>query len=578
MLAAAEDGRRDLLPSDVPLRRKLQGLLLFRLLMAIFILVLTILVQSRRTGEDLLGHHLDLLCMFSSILFAFTAVAAVSLKYRISRLIRFAYLQLFFDVAAVTVLVYFSGGVDSLLSVLYMPVIISAALMLSRRGSLWIASVCTLAYGSLLDLQFFGFISPIQMVDEATGRGDSGSYLHCILTNCAAFYLVAFLSGYLAEALHKSSEELRKREKDLSQLEALHQNIVQSISSGLLTADIEGRIYLFNRSVQEILGLPADRIEGRNLSEVIPGLAIARPHPTGVPETNSREPHSRMEVSYSHPRGQKLRLGYSISRLETETGEPHGWIVTFQDLTQMKKLEDDMLRMEHLAFAGRVAAEIAHEIKNPLAAMSGSVQMLQAEAASNPLQTRLLSILLREIQRIDALVKDFLWLSKGVQKPERKEPVAVCAIMDEILPLLAARKISSRSHTVRAEYVCEPVVMMDSHQFRQIVWNLLENAIEAMPGGGSLTVRIGLAGEGDDAKARIDIEDTGPGVPEEMRDKIFEPFLTTKEMGAGLGLSIVYQLAANAGGRVEVSRSPSGGAVFTLFFPISSVQPLAKHS
>jgi two-component system sensor histidine kinase PilS (NtrC family) len=558
-----------------PQRRNLQGLLLFRLLMAIFFLILTLLVQSR-DDADLLTSHLQPLYFFSCTLFAFTLFGALSLKH-VRDLKRFAYLQLFFDVEAVTFLIFLSGGVDSLFSFLYMPVIISAALLLFRKGSLWIASICALSYGLLLDFQYFELIFPLQIITRTSRVLNSGAYLHSLLMNIAAFYLVAFLSGYLAESLQRSSEKIRQQKKDLHQLEKLHQNIVQSISSGLLTFDTTGRILFFNRSVQEILGLPPDRIAGRSLPEILPGLRTPSP-PQNSARSNSHHHLGRMEMSYCRPSGEKLCLGYSISSLEETDGKPCGWIVIFQDLTQLKTLENHMRYMEQLAFAGRMAAEIAHEIKNPLAAMSGAVQMLQNELDGNLFRSRLLDIVHREINRINELATDFLWLSKGVQKPERRERVAVCNVVQEIIALLRAQGKAGSSHLIKYSHDCEPIVEMDPHQFRQILWNILENALEAMPEGGDLCVHVAFSGgsDGNAREVRIDIEDNGPGMPEDVRNRIFEPFMTTKDKGMGLGLSIVYQLVKNAGGRIEVFQAAKGGAIFSIFFPVPPSLPLAK--
>jgi len=243
------------------MKRKIQGLLLFRLLLGVFFLVLTLVVQSRREG-DLLAARIQPLYFFAMVIFLFTIVAAVSLKH-IRHLERFGYIQLFFDVEAVTVLIFLSGGIESLFAFLYMPVIISAALLLQRRGSLLTASMCSLSYGFLLDLQYFGWISPLQIVADTTHLRDSGTYFITILMSIAGFYLVAYLSGYLAEELRSSSRQVEKQKSDLRQLEALHRNIVESISSGLLTIDEKGTVLFWNRAALETLGLKAEELRGR---------------------------------------------------------------------------------------------------------------------------------------------------------------------------------------------------------------------------------------------------------------------------------------------------------------------------
>jgi two-component system sensor histidine kinase PilS (NtrC family) len=556
--------------SEYSLKQKLQGLLCFRLLLAIIFLVLTILVQSRREG-DLLSAHLQPLYFLSCILFAFTIVASFSLR-EARNLTAFAYVQLLFDVGAVSFLIYLSGGVDSPYPFLYMPVIISAALLLFRRGSLLIASVCSLAYGTLLDLQYFGWISPLQMVSGTPQLRDSGAYFHSILMAVAVFYLVAYLSGYLAEELQKSGVKLELQRKDLHQLEMLHQNIVHSMNSGLLTINAQGIIRFANRAARDILATDCANLSGSSLGTLFPDIdqeSWPQQPPTSFPPASS-EILARKQISYRRPTGEELCLGYTVSALQRETDEGIGWILIFQDLTGLKAMEERVQRMERVDFAGKIAAEIAHEIKNPLAAMSGAVQMLQKDLREGSREARLMHIVEREIHRINELVVDFLWLAKGARKPEKVEPVSICNVIDEMLSLLKTRQKVNSHQRMETAYECSPVVAMDPHHFRQILWNLLMNALEAMPDGGELSISVGCCGNGEPqngAEARIDIRDTGCGIPDDIKERLFEPFFTTKRSGTGLGLSIVYQLVESAQGRLRVSSNDPRGTIFSLFFP-----------
>ncbi len=572
------DMKEDYFKEEMSLRRNLQGVLFFRLILGVFFLLLTIIVQSRRE-EDLLSAHLQPLYYFSCILFIFTIVAALSLG-RTLRLKKFAYTQMFFDVAAVTFLIFLSGGVDSLFSFLYMPVIISSAVLLHRRGSLLTASMCGMFYGLLLDLQYFGWISPLQIVSETVQLRDSGTYFHGILMNIAAFYVVAFVSGYLAEELQKSSRKILKQAKDLHQLEMLHRNIVHSITSGLITLDPSGLVLFCNNFAQEILGLRSEEIQGRSFSSIFPSLEpMSWPREPGAFQKTRRGPADRMEISYHTPLGEELYLGYTVSVLHSADGEWSGWIFIFQDLTRLKEMEEHLGRMERLIVAGRVAAEIAHEIKNPLAAMSGAVQMLRDESVEGSRQSRLMSIIHREVNRMNGLVKDFLWLAKGAYETQKIEDVDICPIIREILELLRAQGRISSVHRISTMFECTPVSQMDPYHLRQILWNLFLNALEAMPDGGDLTISVNRRQTNGDqsGEARIDIDDGGTGIPAGMRERIFEPFFTSKGHGTGLGLSIVYQLLQRSGGRLEITHHQDRpGTTFTLFFPIAPSFSLAK--
>jgi len=394
--------------------------------------------------------------------------------------------------------------------------------------------------------------------------------------NIAGFYLVGLLAGYLGEELQKSSRRVREREKDLHKLSTLHQSIVHSMTSGLLTIDLNNNITFSNHTAQKILGLAGEGLNTRRLDEIFPGLELT---PTKIAEDGQSTPSNRMETTYTHPSGDEISLGYSISVLQTESAEPFGSVLVFKDLTHLKAMQERLQRMERMVFAGKIAAEIAHEIKNPLAAMSGAVQMLQSEIKDNPLQTRLMGIVQREIGRINELVTDFLWLAKGPPKAVKIEEVSICAVIEEILALLKAKRQIASSHSIRTEFHSDPVLTIDSHHLRQILWNIFVNALEAMPDGGDLSIIIRLRNgtETTAGEARLDIADTGHGIPDGIREKIFDPFFTTKATGTGLGLSIVYQLIEKAGGRMEVNPNSSGtGTVFSLFFPATNSFSLAK--
>jgi two-component system, NtrC family, sensor histidine kinase PilS len=224
--------------------------------------------------------------------------------------------------------------------------------------------------------------------------------------------------------------------------------------------------------------------------------------------------------------------------------------------------------------AGKIAAEIAHEIKNPLAAMSGSMQMLEHETRSDPSLVQLTNIVCREIERINALVTDFLWLAKSPPKAERVQPLAICEVIMATISLMKRQEEISSHYQVRTFFDVEPILRMDPYIFQQILWNLFKNAIEAMPEGGELVVRVYGSSKLPESGVRerqqifIDIQDSGCGIPLDLQEKIFEPFFTTKEKGTGLGLSTVYQLVQGCGGRIEVHAEPGHGSTFTMVFPV----------
>ena len=573
----APDNQFEVISSEASLERKLQGVLLFRLLLAIFFLTLTLIVRSPR-AEDLPSGHLMPLYYFSVILFIFTIIAALSLK-RVTHLRRFAYLQVLFDVVAVTFLIYLSGGVESIFSFLYMPAIVSGAVLLFRRGSVVAASASALSYGLLLDLQYFGWISPLQIMGLTVQVRDSGAFFHSLLMNIAGFYLTGYLAGYLAEAWLRSTQQVREQKQDFLQLEILHRNIIQSLSSGLVMISSEGKVLFANDAAQKILALPADHINGQAIGKILPALnilewpQISSPAPKNDPETLARR-----EFIYQRPTGEKLSLGYSVSLLNKDRADAWGWVFIFQDLTHLRAMEEHLQRTERMAHAAEMAAEIAHEIRNPLAAISGAAQMLQHELAQEPFYARLMNIISREVRRIDDLISDFLWMARGSQKSTKVQEVSVPGAVEEVLDHLRAKSALLDVHRVEKIFEVAPAFLVDPQHLRQVLWQIMANALEAMPEGGVLSVRVAESQRGDQAECEtlVEVSDTGCGISEECRARIFEPFFTSKNTGTGLGLSIVYQLMENLGGRIEIKSDGQSGATVSLFFPFNPAFPLAK--
>ncbi len=551
------------------LQRRIQGLLLYRLLMAVFFLTLTLLCEFRGR-EAPASSPLGPLYVFSAVLFVFTIVGVVSLR-RVRRLETFAYAQLFFDVAAVTAVILLTGGVDSPFSFLYMPVIIGAAVLTQRRGSLWIASATCLAYGLVVDLQYFGWIKPYAYFVDGTPAHDSGAFFYALVMHMAAFFLVAFLSGYLAEELQKSNREVKRQKRDLCRIEALYRSIVTRMGSGLLGLATDGTVQYGNRAAEEILGRPLGTFIGRHVSEIFPPLGAdvetkVEPEETG---TSSRG----KELRYDAPDGRCAHLAYTLSKLQPDEGEngPEGWILIFQDQTAYKAMEEHLRRLEQLAFAGKMAAEVVHEIKNPLAAISGAVQILQADLEDDPLKARLGEILTREIDRVNELVSQFLWLAREPQKAGFKESVAVAEAIQDVLAGLEREGRVLPQHRVNVAVGPDECVVINRSHFRRVLTNVLLNSLESMPGEGTVTIRSIREGSRENGTAflRLDVQDSGTGIARDATDRIFEPFFTTKESGLGLGLSIVYRLMETAGGRAEVRGTSPRGTCFSLLFPLS---------
>lgn len=546
---------------------KVKYLIFFRLLVATFLLGLTLYFQASRY-HSFLSLPVVYLSLLAGALFLFTAVFSLYLKY-VKNSVLFAYSQLLFDTVFVSFTILFTGGITSIFTFGYIIIIIIAATILSRRGSFIIASASCILYGTILDLQYYGafkYLLPPEL--NYSSPSPSGNYLYTLLVTCIAFYLVAYLSSHLTEELKKSRVQLNAKQKDLAELEMLNKNIVQSINSGLITLDNNFRIIYFNRAASEIIGVNhLSELLNTPVEDIFPNISNYLPN-RQKQGANWHPKTSRGEMEFTRGDGKKLFLGFSLSRLRGTQGDQYGHILVFQDLTLLKKMEQQVRHMERLALAGEMAAVVAHEIKNPLASMSGSIQMLKKELELNPLQNRLMDIVSREIDRLNSLVMEFSLLTKSKKKPSQKVDVDK-TISDTLTILKSNGEVTGRIQIIK-ETDKRLKITIDPQQLQQILWNLFTNAIEAMPSGGTLIVKSSLRNSSEQdsiPEVEITVSDTGAGIPPEIRSRIFDPFYTTKTKGTGLGLSIVRRIISEYGGRISLDENNTKGATFRIYFP-----------
>jgi two-component system sensor histidine kinase PilS (NtrC family) len=366
--------------------------------------------------------------------------------------------------------------------------------------------------------------------------------------HAAAFAATALLAGWLTEQLRTTGDRLAASESDLADVTALHEEIVQSVTSGLLTLDGAGRITFLNRAGEALTGLEAGAVRGRPVSGLFPGFV---------------DDARRGETEWARPDGQRRILGFTSFPLAGARGGSRGQAVIFQDLTELRGMEEAVRRSERLADLGRVAAGLAHELRNPLASMSGCVELLQGAPGLRPEEGRLLGIVLKEAARLDQLVARFLAYSRPVAP--LIAVVDLPQLLGEVAEVFAHDPVAAR---VRLVLELEPATLRcDPGQVRQMVWNLLVNAAQAIqgaPGGGS--IRVACAPE-PARGARLVVEDDGPGIAEADQSKLFTPFFTTKVGGTGLGLATVHQIVEAHGGSIMAGSNSPRGARFTIHLP-----------
>lgn len=477
---------------------------------------------------------------------------------RTTRLRRLCGVQIWIDVVLVTALVYYTGGVRSLFAFVYVLPVMAAAIFLSRRSSLLVAGCGTMLYGVLITIQLYGLTNRTQSPFTLNAPHDPVYALLQLFVNGATFFLVALSSSRLAEQLKEADRELEARRIDLRNLRTLHQDIVEHIPSGVVTLDLEGKIVSFNRGAQRIIGVTAEQMRDQSWRET-PFGAIKELETFFSAPTPAFSGYSK-ELTIRHQAGHSIPIGINLTPLKSSEGRLVGLVGIFQDLTERKKTEARLRQTDRLAAVGQLTASLAHEIRNPLAAISGSIELMKEEEVAQP---QLLDIVLRETERLKLVTGQLLDFSRPILNP--RKPCNLVPLVEEVVSLLE-KSCDSAPHPVTFSIqrdAEEVMVAGEPDQLKQVLWNLGLNAIQAMPTGGRLTLAIRRHGfKNGLGWAAIELTDTGRGIPAKEAERIFDPFYTTKPGGTGLGLTIVQKIIDHLGGRIEVSSGAGGGSTF----------------
>lgn len=459
---------------------------------------------------------------------------------KIKNLIAFAYTQLLLDVIFEIILIYITGGIESWFSFTLILTVISSSIVLNKSAGYIIATCSSVFYGLIVTLQFYRS-PPI----ASEGITDEKDYLYKLFVHIISFYLTAYLSGYLSSRLEKTTQKLEKKDLDLRDLEFFSREVVESLPSGLFTTNISGNVLIFNRAAERIMGIRKGSIIGHRIDSVLPFFKF--PFSEG-----------RKEDIIIVEGVQKI-IGLGISTLRGIDESTKGFIVIFQDLTQLKRLETEMKQKEKWAAIGELSSNIAHEIRNPLASLKGSIEMLKEDSVSKNYKKRLMEIALNEMERLDRIITDFLTYSRPTP-PEFKR-FELHGMLDETIELL--KNVEQNNISINKKYTGRLEVDADPQKMRQVFWNLGINSIEAMPEGGELIIST----RNMDRSVEIIFKDFGAGIDGKNIEKIFYPFFTTKENGTGLGLAIAYRIIEEHNGRINVNSSPGVGTTFEIILP-----------
>jgi two-component system sensor histidine kinase PilS (NtrC family) len=477
-----------------------------------------------------------------------------------------AYLQIFSDLGIITAIVHVTGDLESNYLSLYLVAIILASVLLPRARAFLVAAVSFVLMGALIEFAYLPSIYPSLagkyrvaqfLATTSSVPVDLRTLQVKISASLFGFFAVAYLSSYLAESLRKAGAELRDKSGQVASLQAKNENIIQSMREGLLSTELDGTITELNPAGAEILGRRIEDLRGSHVNAVFWGLRVEE---RSSPEAFS--PPARQEINYRHPVEKGRTLGVSSSPLVVPELGVVGYVYNFQDLTEEKQRELESRTQDRMATLGRMAAGVAHEIRNPLASIAGSVKLLQSISQLDEDQTKLIAIVSRESERLNKLVSDFLLYSRDQRFEFRR--VDVVNLLEETLLLVEHHPLFGPGYRIERRFPRrEVMVWADADKLRQVLWNICDNSLKAMPEGGTLNAQAEETGD----KVRVVLSDSGIGFTPPQLEKLFEPFQSGFSEGTGLGLALVYQIIQGHRGSIQVDSRPGKGARFVIELP-----------
>ncbi|MBU0482001.1 MAG: PAS domain S-box protein [Proteobacteria bacterium] len=540
-------------PKDL-LKNHIQWLLFLRVLILTILLGISVLLQTKT--HDLIIPSINVIALFIAGVYLYTILSALILK-GINNYRGFALLQLVSDALLLSCIVFATGGSQSIFTLLYLFPILAGGYLLLRLGGLLMAAVCTINYGFIILVELLyqpwlwtGIDNPVENIIVA---------MHFFAVHGIVFFLISGLSIVIFERMWKTEKALTESTLNYDRLEILYRQVFDDITTGIITTDEEDRITSFNNASEIISGFRREEVLNKAISDLLPDLK------------HEIESSLRQVTELTKKDSTRIPIGYSWSKLKIPGGQGNGRVYTMQDLSRIRDMEKQVKQAEKMATIGEMAAGIAHEFRNPLAAISGATQVLQQETAQELSSHKLLDIVIRESDRLEKTIDEFLQFSKPA------EPImnwfSIRNLINETVQLLQqGARWKSRS--------CRTVTLVsddldfwaDSKQVQQVLVNLISNACHALgEKGGDITVE---ATEETDQTGKeyavLKVSDCGPGIKEEVLGKIYDPFFTTSENGTGLGLSIVKQIVESHNGRIEVTSVPDEQTVFKVFFPLPS--------
>ena len=546
------------------LRARLSALIAIRLVVGTLLLGSAMLIELSRPG----AFRIDPFFFLIGVTYLLSIVYLATLR-MVERRPWLVDLQLGVDAILVSAFIHVTGGITSYFSSLYLLPIIAASTVRFRRGALQVAALSTVLYLLLVSVQYGtpAIVPADWLVTSSIALPSVRFAQYTVGINLFGFIAVGLLSGSLAEGLRSVGARLEHASHQIADLRAYNEYVIDSLLSGLVTGDADGRILTFNRAASAITGLPAEQAIGRDAGDVFQLPAEFRGRLASPGELRG----VRLDIDYRTADRRPIVIGLTVTTLASPEGRC-GFLITFQDITDLKRLERHARLQQRLAAVGEMAAGIAHEIRNPLASMSGSIQVLRQELSLNEEQSQLMDIVLRESERLNDTIRSFL----AYARPQRfaLARLDIGRIVADAVVLLRNGADVREGHRIDLEVPDEPVwYEADENQVKQIVWNLATNGLRAMPGGGRLQIAVRVESETNGVPELVlCVEDEGRGIPADEIDSVFQPFRSTFERGTGLGLAIVHRIVTDYNGAIQVSSTVDVGTAVRVRLPLRGAE------
>lgn len=541
-------------------KRRLFILIMSRLVIVTLFLGTTIFIDIKKHTFDVSQITINYFYLIAAAIYFFSIIYILLFKF-VKYLQYNIYLQITADVVLITFLIFMTGNTQIDYSLFYTLAIIYSVIFLGSRGGFIVATASSIFYGLLMALQFYGTVPFISSIGY-----DHNLKLTDVITNTllhlVSFYVLAILASFVVEQEKKTRYLLEEKESEFNQLDLLFRSIVESVYNGVMTINLNNIIKTFNHAAEEITGFTRAKVQNRKMEDLFPEFL-----PFLTLETINEQTQKRLEIIITGKTGNKINVGLSVSPLIGRYDNQIGNILIFQDLTKIKQMEKKLEKSKNMALIGEMAAGLAHEMRNPLAAITGSIELLQQGLKLDGTDERLMQIILRGKDQLDGFARDFLSLARPV--PVSRELVDLNEVIEEVLDYIKLNKnwtnkikiVKVSSTNVKAFANKEPV--------RQIINNLVLNAIQSMEEGGVLSIETKMAKQEDDKMeyAELRVSDTGCGIKEDDLKKIFGPFFTNKEKGTGLGLTIVNHIVDGYNGKIKIESTLNQGTVCSVWLP-----------